>query len=377
MRDYSIKSERGQAIYDALKDNLLDKVKPDWVDLAVKVLKNPKNRLIILKGPAGTGKDVGADFIAAELGAPVIAQQWDAGIERADVTATTGINPTPGPEDTSPYKIVRGILHTAAAEGWCARISEANMAVPGVTTLLNGFTDGSKYFMEYDQMIPIHDNFFIILTLNPGYRGTFPFNPSTLTRAALTINVDAPGTTVEYTWLKKAPDEYEDDHEYKSYDFPKPVWDVIYKFSQDFLAYAAKNTDNVDVTFRQRKRIVDIILFDPFSIDNIQYAFLNGLFNSMGVNEDDIGKAKAFSNSPTSLEYYKKIANGLKAKWVPEPEPKVEYTPYHEERKSAEEAPKPKRTPAPAPEDPIGDAEIDSIIKEVMKDVKSKVLDEL
>ena len=292
MRNYSKKSEVELTMYNAMLDELSTMVRPDWIDVPIKMFSNPKNRLMILKGIAGTGKDIGADFIIKELGAVGIHQQWDAGIERQDVTATTGINTDPKEDDVSPYRVIQGILNRCAERGWVAVIDEANMALPGVTTLLNGFTDGSRYFVEYERLVPIHPNFFIILTMNPGYRGTYPFNPSTLTRAALTIDVGAPGVDTEYEWLKASSNDYGDEHKYEPNKLPKKAWSLIYRVSQMFFDYAAKNTDNVDVTYRQRRRIVDVILFDPFDVDNIKYAFTNVLFNSMGVNEDDAGKAK-------------------------------------------------------------------------------------
>lgn len=366
LRDYTeIKASRPiyNEMFEVMKKDLEYKEEPDYIHLTVNQLKPVGGpRLVFLYGPAGTGKNVAAQFIAARLGSPLLETQLDMGTERSDLLGTMAPNPDYA-SDGQMYKYIEEILTIGAKYGLVTAFHEANYAIPSIMSLFNSFTDGSKYFKLNGEWIPIHENFVVMVTLNPGYRDTFPFNPALVSRG-LYIPTVQPTKDTMYAWLvreSKRPVVIEEagyiEPKLKVKDFPKSVHTVLDEIKTAYYKHANSVSSNVDATFRHIQRAVDMILINPTDENHIKESLIYTLFGSMGVNEDLVDNIYTFANTEAMKSKYRTITGAFKLLLTPDPVKKAEPEPV----KKVE---------------PIDELdEIDSIISSATRGIKEMMLD--
>jgi Cdc6-like AAA superfamily ATPase len=368
LRDYKeIKASKPiyNEMFEVMKKDLEYKEEPDYIHLIVNQLKPVGGpRLVFLYGPAGTGKNVAAQFIAARLGSPLLETQLDMGTERSDLLGTMAPNPDYA-SDGQMYKYIEEILTIGAKYGLVTAFHEANYAIPSIMSLFNSFTDGSKYFKLNGEWVPIHENFVVMVTLNPGYRDTFPFNPALVSRG-LYIPTVQPTKDTMYKWLvresKKPVVINEADYiepKLKVKDFPKSVHDTLDEIKTAYYKHANSVSSNVDATFRHMQRAVDMILINPTDVNHIKDSLIYTLFGSMGVNEDLVDNIYTFANTEAMKAKYRTIASTFDLLLSPKPKAV----------KKAEPEPVKKAEPFDEMD------EIDSIIKSATKGIKEMMLD--
>lgn len=334
LRNYDevkVKFPKYKEMYDLMVHDLETKEVPKQVDLiSNQIMKVGGPRLVFLYGVAGTGKNVFAQFLAAKMGSPLLEMQMDMGTERSDLIGTMVPNPDAA-EDGNMYKFLEEALTIAAKYGLMLAIHEGNYAIPQVASLLNSFTDGSRFFKLNGEFVPIHENFVLVITLNPGYRGTFPFNPALVSRG-LYVPTETPDGETMLKWLVKSESERTaiEAGVYKEpvmpiEKFPAKAFEVLHTIGRHYYKHANSQTSNVDVTFRHMQRAADMILLDPMSIDHIKQSLTHTLFGSMGVNEDMTEILMNFANTGAMYDLYKQIASEFEAVLKPKkakPEPK-------------------------------------------------------
>lgn len=310
-------------MYELMIQDLETKEMPKTVDLiSNQIMKVGGPRLVFLYGVAGTGKNVFAQFLAARMGSPLLEMQMDMGTERSDLIGTMVPNPDVA-EDGNMYKFLEEALTIAAKYGLMLAIHEGNYAIPQVASLLNSFTDGSKFFKLNGEFVPIHENFVLIITLNPGYRGTFPFNPALVSRG-LYVPTETPSSETMLKWLTKSESDRTpiEAGVYREPvmpidKFPAKAFDLLHSIGVHYYKHANSQTSNVDVTFRHMQRAADMILLDPMNIDHIKESLIHTLFGSMGVNEDMTEILMNFANTGAMYDLYKQIAKEFEAILAP------------------------------------------------------------
>lgn len=163
----------------------------DFINIA-KIVKETTGthkpvRNVILYGPAGTGKSVGARIIAAALGLPYVNFLCTA--STTDLEMCGEILPAVAgavDEDyTKDFVFKKSVIVQALENGWVVEIAEANVAASSsVLTCLNSFCDDNQQLtLKTGEVIKRHPNAVIIMTMNPGYEGVLPINESVWSRA--------------------------------------------------------------------------------------------------------------------------------------------------------------------------------------------------
>lgn len=126
---------------------------------------------ISLAGPPSVGKDVGVEYLAAETGTPLVVVNGDGGCRRRDILGSS--------------EMVNGTSHFDTAEaaaaivnGWWLLITEVNAVDPDVLLLLNGVLAAPYMISIKGHQYPVHENFRLFISYNPGLVGTKPLPQS-------------------------------------------------------------------------------------------------------------------------------------------------------------------------------------------------------
>lgn len=126
-----------------------------------------------LMGPAGSGKTLAVQKLATLQGRRLAIITADGGLRKRDLVGQRELI-----NGQTFFKASQ--FATAARDGDWALIDEANMAEASAMGFLNGMldrpgTEGSTFLLD-GRAIPVHPDFRLFITRNPGYRGTSPMN---------------------------------------------------------------------------------------------------------------------------------------------------------------------------------------------------------
>lgn len=225
---------------------------------------------IIAAGDAGTGKSFDASAYAEERKIPMITTQLSQGIDEDFIIGKWQPN-----EGKDGYTFCYGPLALALKYDCWLKIEEANYAPAGVTSCINSvLDDNGQLSLPNGEVLHRGPNFRLILTVNPGYRGTNQFNEATLNRFAVVYY--APITRQELVERLKANTGYKNTR----------VLEVI---AEQVLAIRdAFEQDNkeVEVTYRNAERFLRMIRKAP-KID-IEKQFSMAFLNNAIFDMDDI-----------------------------------------------------------------------------------------
>jgi MoxR-like ATPase len=129
------------------------------------------NKHISLAGAPGTGKDTSIIELAALEGQPLVTVGGDGGLRKRDLVGTTEII-----NGSTTFKVAE--FAAAVVYGWWASITEINAADPDVLLLLNA-TMAQPYVININgKAYPVHSNFRLFVSYNPGLIGTKPLPQS-------------------------------------------------------------------------------------------------------------------------------------------------------------------------------------------------------
>lgn len=132
---------------------------------------------IVAAGPAGTGKSTDPLIYAAKHGIPIIVFQCTPNTEEDTIIGNFI------PDGKGGFILKRGPLANAIEQDCWIVINEANYVPSAILSILNSIMDdNAQVLLDDGTMLHRHANFRIILTVNPGYRGTNLFNEATLNR---------------------------------------------------------------------------------------------------------------------------------------------------------------------------------------------------
>jgi hypothetical protein len=142
---------------------------PTWFNNMRVMVKN--GRHIALAGPPGVGKDTAVQELAASEGKTLVTVGGDAGFRRRDLIGSP--------------QIVRGTSYIEIAEytaavtnGWWALISEVNAADADALMFLNTQLAPPYAINIAGTAYPVHPDFRLFVTYNPGLVGTKPLPQS-------------------------------------------------------------------------------------------------------------------------------------------------------------------------------------------------------
>lgn len=139
--------------------------KPSYFNAFRKMVELGKH--VALAGPPSVGKDTDVEYLAALEGRPLVTVGGDAGLRKRDLTGT------PEMVNGSSYFLVSEFA-AAVVNGWWACITEVNAAEPDTLILLNGILAPPYAITIRGVAYPVHPEFRLFITFNPGLIGTKP-----------------------------------------------------------------------------------------------------------------------------------------------------------------------------------------------------------
>ena len=143
-----------------------DYVSPPWFDELQAAVTIGH---VELMGPSGSGKTLAVHKLATIQGRKLAVVTADSGLKKRDLVGERELI-----NGQTFFKASQ--FATAARDGDWALIDEANMAEASAMGFLNGMLDrpgveGSTFLLG-GKAIPVHPDFRLFITRNPGYRGT-------------------------------------------------------------------------------------------------------------------------------------------------------------------------------------------------------------
>lgn len=140
---------------------------PEWFRrLESKILKHGKN--ISLSGPPGIGKSAAFEFLAARETVPLVNISADAGLRARQLIG--------GMTDNGRFEVSQ--FAAAVVKGWWAKVDEVNGADPDALLFLNSILAPPYEVTIHGRTYPVHPEFRMAVTYNPGLVGTKPLPDS-------------------------------------------------------------------------------------------------------------------------------------------------------------------------------------------------------
>jgi hypothetical protein len=142
---------------------------PDWYPIMERMLMLGKH--IALAGPPGVGKDTAIIQLASALGKPLVVVGGDAGLRRKDLSGSSQIV-----NGTSFFEVAE--YAAAAVNGWWVLATEINAAEPDAIMYMNTQMAEPYTVSINGKAYPVHPDFRLIISYNPGLIGTKPLPQS-------------------------------------------------------------------------------------------------------------------------------------------------------------------------------------------------------
>lgn len=143
--------------------------KPAWYDTMQAMVERGKH--IALSGPPGVGKDTAVIQLAAEVGHPLVTIGGDAGFRRRDLIGTDHIS-----QGSSYFEVAE--YAAAAINGWWVLLTEVNAADADALMYINAQLAAPYVVTLNGKAYPVHKDFRIFVSYNPGLIGTKPLPQS-------------------------------------------------------------------------------------------------------------------------------------------------------------------------------------------------------
>ena len=235
IRDYTAirNTPEGLEKFELIKTRCTGKSLPESLQItAEKFRRCPVGevppRALAFTGPAGTGKSTMAELFALYLGAPLIRINGESGTTRDDLLGMYTENPNyDGVSELNRFQFSPGPIYEAASKGYVVLVDEFNFIPDEVRAIFNPLLDKTPTYSFMGIEFPIHPNFILIATLNPGYKGTSELNDSLKTRF-INIAVDKLKKKDFIAWMKTSGyyrPEYSDKFFELLYDYQRFVQD--------------------------------------------------------------------------------------------------------------------------------------------------------
>lgn len=147
--------------------------KPNWYDRMEKCLD--AGRHVAIAGPPGIGKSTGPEQYFASRGQPFVVVNGDGGFRRKDMEGSKDVA-----AGSTFFQVAE--FATAAINGWGVILNEVNAADPDALLYINGILEVPHMVNINGVAYPVHKDFKLVVTYNPGLAGTKPLPQSFMDR---------------------------------------------------------------------------------------------------------------------------------------------------------------------------------------------------
>ena len=267
---------------------------------------------IVAAGPAGTGKSTDPLIYCAKEEIPVVVFQCTPGTEEDAIIGNFIPNTTGG------YSLKRGPLANAIEQDCWLVINEANYVPSGILSCLNSvMDDNAQVLLDDGSMLKRGKNFRLILTVNPGYRGTNMFNEATLNRFA-TVYYEPISKKVLVQRLKLE----------SGYKNDKVLEIIAEQFDKLRDIYQSKNMET-EVTYRNALRFLKMLLLAPqISLEKqFDMAFVNNAIfemNDIQVELNDLKEVRKEMLNNINIVLSEGTEETKESSWSCTPEPDLD-----------------------------------------------------
>lgn len=326
-RDYSDlleKSPEARERFDIINKSLGDKKMDDKYLSVAEAIRKGDFVLVYLVGPAGTGKTVLTYHFAKYCGAPLLTFQGSEGVTfdnlvgcsdvKADYGEADGVMHTATLHSSSSFTVIEGQLLKAYREGYQIVIDEANYMVPGVMSVINSMTDDTPTYEFKGKIIKRHPNFVLYLTSNPGYEGTYLYNPATKSRG-VTLLIDK---LTKEEFMKRMYNNYP----ILSLDF----YASLFEFQDLIQDYANKWGESSAICIRHAMNLVKLVTARTQTYEDFKYSFcIAYLYNGLCMDNDNTSKLQSLLKDLDFDTKLKNLYSNYDYKVIPSVEPTVNF----------------------------------------------------
>jgi nitric oxide reductase NorQ protein len=197
-------------------------VQPPWYSRMEAALNAGKH--VSLAGPPGGGKSTAPEQYFIKKKQPFVVVNGDAGFRRRDIEGTTEIQ-----NGNSFFKVAE--FAAAARAGWGCILNEVNAADPDALMFINGILEVPKMVNIHGKAYPVHPDFRLIVTYNPGLVGTKPL-PQAFKDRFFSIKLGFPEK--EFLWKMVVANTGVDPHVFymeRLLKYAQSCWDLHVKGS--------------------------------------------------------------------------------------------------------------------------------------------------
>lgn len=143
--------------------------KPTWFDTMQTMTRLGSHTS--LSGPPGVGKDTAVQQLACQEGRPLVTVSGDGGFRRRDLVGTVELS-----GGSSFFNVVE--YAAAVINGWWALITEVNAADADALLFINSQLAPPYVINIHGKAYPVHPEFRLFVSYNPGLIGTKPLPPA-------------------------------------------------------------------------------------------------------------------------------------------------------------------------------------------------------
>ncbi len=326
-RDYSDlleKSPEARECVDINNESLGDKIMDAKYKSIAEAIRKGDFVLVYLVGPAGTGKSVLTHHFAKYCGAPLLTFQGCEGVTfdnlvgcsdvKADYGEAEGVMHTETLHSSSSFTVIEGQLLKAYREGYQIVIDEANYMVPGVMSVINSMTDDTPTYEFKGKIIKRHPNFVLYLTSNPGYEGTYLYNPATKSRG-VTLLIDK---LTKEEFMKRMYNNFPA----LSLDF----YASLFEFQDLVQDYANKWGESSAICIRHAMNLVKLVTAHTHTYEEFKHSFcIAYLYNGLCMDNDNTSKLQSLLKDVDFDTKLKSLYANYDYKVIPDVEPSVNF----------------------------------------------------
>lgn len=138
-------------------------VTPAWYKRMEAALNAGKH--VAIAGPPGGGKSTGPEQYFISRGQPFVAVNGDAGFRRKDMEGSVEVA-----RGSTFFRVAE--FAAAAVNGWGCILNEVNAADPDALLYINGLLEVPFVVNIHGKSYPVHPDFRLVVTYNPGLVGT-------------------------------------------------------------------------------------------------------------------------------------------------------------------------------------------------------------
>jgi len=197
------------------------------------------------------------------------------------------------------FQFNAGPIYEAAKNGYMVLLDEMNFITPEALAILNPLLDDTDYYSFSGITFKKHPNFALIVTMNPGYKGTTELNDALKSRF---VNISVGRLTKQefISWMKTCP--------YYRSEYSDKFFGLLYDYQSFVQDFADSLMESASVCVRHSFDFLKSLTIKSFTLEEFTNEFVTSYITATAHwDGDTTASIKAFS----STEDFKKKMSDL------------------------------------------------------------------